>query len=100
MAIPVLSWATSAASWLWNKIRGRPTAHADRGAVAAGGDQHIAGSVVTGASAVVVHRGDSGLTIVAQKGAIVYINAAMRDPQVIQKAGKMKDVPEAGQMAE
>jgi tetratricopeptide (TPR) repeat protein len=73
MAIPVVSWATGAARWLWNKIRGRPTVHADRGAVAAGRDQHIGGSVVTGPGAIVVDRGGAGLTIVAQSGATVNV---------------------------
>lgn len=48
MAVPWLSWIPDAARWLWNKIRGRPTVQADRGAVAAGRDQPISGAVVTG----------------------------------------------------
>jgi len=33
--------------WLWNRIKGRPTVHAER-SVAAGGDQTVRGAVVTG----------------------------------------------------
>jgi len=52
MAIPLLSAVSKAASWLWNRIRGRPTVHADRGAVAAGRDQVVKDSVIAAEQAL------------------------------------------------
>jgi len=52
MAIPWLSCIPTAARWLWNKIRGRPTVQADRGAVAAGRDQTISDSIITAQQAL------------------------------------------------
>jgi tetratricopeptide (TPR) repeat protein len=52
MAIPLLSAASKAANWLWNKIRGRPTVQADRGAIAAGRDQVVKDSVIAAEQAL------------------------------------------------
>ena len=100
MAIPLLSAVPKAATWLWNRVRGRPTVQADRGAVAAGRDQHIGGSVVTGERAIVVHRGGAGLTIVAQSGAIVYVNTWVTDAEEIQKAGEVDKAADTDQIPE
>jgi hypothetical protein len=43
-----ISWATLKAplTWLWNRIKDRPTVHAER-SMAAGRDQTVRGAVVT-----------------------------------------------------
>jgi len=62
---------------LWNKLRGRPTVQADRGAVAAGRDQTInaplatSGSMAAGGQATIATSESGGTTIVVQSGGMV-----------------------------
>jgi len=72
MHIPVLGLIGTAVGTLWNKLRGRPTVQADRGSVAAGGDQTINAPVATGRGviatdqATVVASPSGGPTIIVQ----------------------------------
>jgi tetratricopeptide (TPR) repeat protein len=90
-----LSWLSvipAAARWVWSKIRRRPTAHADRGAVAAGRDQTISGAVVTGDR--------PGPVIVAQPGATVnvyYDGLPQAEPKVRDPFQEGRRLQEAGQ---
>jgi tetratricopeptide (TPR) repeat protein len=75
MTVPWLSWIPAAGRWLWQKIRGRPTVQADRGAVAAGRDQTVKDSVITSEQAV---RGEMGALVAASQhfhAPVVIINA-------------------------
>jgi hypothetical protein len=86
-----------AATLLVQGHRREQKAHAATGGVAVAGGQHAEGSVVTGAGAVVVHRGDTGLTIVAQSGAIVYVNTAATNTKTMRKASELDRSAEADQ---
>ena len=75
MPIPFVSWIPRAGIWLWNKIRGRPTVQADRGAVAAGRDQVVKDSVIAAEQAL---RGEMGALVAAIQhfhGPVTIINA-------------------------
>ncbi len=63
MAVPFLSWIGSAAKWLWDKVRGRPTAEAHDQAVATGDQATIARD-----QGVAVGPGHTGDIMVIQRG--------------------------------
>jgi tetratricopeptide (TPR) repeat protein len=62
-----------AATLLVQGHRREQKAHAEAGRVAVASDQHVGGSVVTGAGAAVVDRPTGGPTIIAQPGATVNV---------------------------
>jgi tetratricopeptide (TPR) repeat protein len=62
-----------AATMLWQARRREQNARAETGGVAVAGDQHVSGSLVTGAGAVGADRGSAALSITAHPHATVNV---------------------------